>query len=432
MGSTGVADDRRTLARHPATWILVAGLVVCAAVAGAQAQIDRAGHNSLSIVLAIAAVIAGIAVFPTLGRASVSASFVVVLLAAGFLGPTSAFACATLSELASAVRLRTPRYAVAFNLLGAVAPAIVAGNLIRLLDAHVSNSVGYYAAIALAGVVMLALNFPIVAYYQRLYRGAESMSWSVFWEYGPTLAINILLAVAGASIYLKVGVGGIAFALTALFAFSYMAHLLEQSRRRAQQYVALSWGVLAGLMRSLDIRDERAARHAAAVARFAGDIARSVGMSEQECELAHTAGLLHDIGHFALSDRVAERGPTLTDEDWVAIQRHPDVGADMLKDLGMYGPVAEIILAHHERIDGRGYPHGISGEEIPEIAKIIAVAEVYDTLTASDTYRTRMSSFEALRELRRVAGSQLDGRYVEVLVQLLSGEGRRIPARGHG
>ena len=129
-------------------------------------------------------------------------------------------------------------------------------------------------------------------------------------------------------------------------------------------------------------------------------------MADEECELAHTAGLLHDIGHFALSDRVAERGRTLTEEDWMAIQRHPELGADMLRDLGMYGPVAEIVLAHHERIDGRGYPRGLTEDEIPEIAKIISVAEVYDTLTASDTYRTRMSSFEALTELRRVAGSR--------------------------
>ena len=100
-----------------------------------------------------------------------------------------------------------------------------------------------------------------------------------------------------------------------------------------------------------------------------------------------------------------ERGRTLTEEDWLAIQQHPELGADMLRDLGMYGPMAEIVLAHHERIDGRGYPNGLPGEEIPEIAKIISVAEVYDTLTAADTYRTRMSSFEALRELRRVAGS---------------------------
>jgi putative nucleotidyltransferase with HDIG domain len=181
--------------------------------------------------------------------------------------------------------------------------------------------------------------------------------------------------------------------------------------------------VLAGLMRSLDIRDQRAGRHAAAVARFARDMTEALEMSEQEQELAHTAGLLHDIGHFALSDRVAERDRTLTNEDWEAIQRHPELGADMLKDLGMYGPVAEIVLAHHERIDGRGYPNGLFDEEIPELAKIIAVAEVYDTLTASDTYRTRMSSFEALRELRRVAGTQLDARYVEVLASLLTGEG---------
>ena len=146
-------------------------------------------------------------------------------------------------------------------------------------------------------------------------------------------------------------------------------------------------------------------------------------MSEEECELAHTAGLLHDIGHFALSDRVAERGRALTDEDWTAIQRHPVLGADMLKDLGMYGPVAEIVLAHHERIDGRGYPQGLSADQIPEIAKIIAVAEVYDTLTASDTYRTRMSSFEALNELNRVKGTQLEARYVDELSNLLSGEG---------
>ena len=176
-------------------------------------------------------------------------------------------------------------------------------------------------------------------------------------------------------------------------------------------------------MRSLHVRDSHAARHAAAVAHFARDIAAASGFDARECELAHTAGLLHDIGRFALSDRVAERGRALTDEDWAAIQRHPELGADLLKDLGTYGPVAEIVRAHHERIDGLGYPLGLRGEEIPEIAKIVAVAEVYDTLTASDTYRTPMSSFEALRELRRVAGSQLESRYVEVLAEVLGGEG---------
>jgi putative nucleotidyltransferase with HDIG domain len=146
-------------------------------------------------------------------------------------------------------------------------------------------------------------------------------------------------------------------------------------------------------------------------------------MSEHDAELAHTAGLLHDIGRFALSDRVMERGRPLTNEDWVAIRRHPELGADMLRDLGLYGPVAEIVHCHHERIDGRGYPRRLKAEDTPEIAKIIAVAEVYDTLTADDTYRTPISSFEALTELRRVAGTQLDERYVETLADILAGRG---------
>ncbi len=273
-------------------------------------------------------------------------------------------------------------------------------------------------------LLAITLSFVIFALLRRVfYPHLDQFGPSAFLADLPSTALNIALVVAGAGITVEVGDAGIAFALSAVFTFSYMAHLLAESRQRAEQYVSLSWGVLAGLMRSLDIRDQRAARHAAAVARFARDMATEVGMSERDQELAHTAGLLHDIGHFALSDRVHERGRVLTDEDWIAIQRHPELGADMLKDLGMYGPVAEIVFCHHERIDGLGYPRNLLDEEIPEIAKIIAVAEVYDTLTAQDTYRTQVSSFEALRELRRVAGSQLDARYVEVLAGLLTGEG---------
>jgi putative nucleotidyltransferase with HDIG domain len=409
--------------RLRATTALGIGLVGCVALAAVQAHLDRSGVVALSVLLGLAAVIAGVAVVPTLGKASISASFIVALLAAALVGPTLACVCAGVSELVAARRLGTARYAIAFNLLGAMAPALAGANLIRAVAPHRVTAAGFYLVVAAAGVLVLTLNFAIVAYYQHVFRADRSVNLRVFWEYAPSQAINIVLAVAGASVYVRVGIGGIAFALTALFAFSYMAYLLERSRHRAEQYVSLSWGVLAGLMRSLDIRDGRASRHAAAVARFARDMADSVGMSPQEQELAHTAGLLHDIGHFALSDRVAERGRTLTEEDWVAIQQHPALGADMLKDLGMYGPVAEIVLAHHERVDGRGYPSGLSEQQIPEIAKIISVAEVYDTLTASDTYRTRMGSFEALRELRRVAGSQLDSGYVEVLAGLLSGEG---------
>jgi putative nucleotidyltransferase with HDIG domain len=379
--------------------------------------------TGLSIVLGVAAVAAGLGVAQVRQRVDVSASFLVYILAGAFLGPASAFVGAVTSEVVAARVRRTRRQAFLVNLVAAGFAALLAGTLIRDLAPH-GHRAGFYLVLAGFALVMLELTWVIIAPFYIAFDGYSEM-WSPrnLIDHLPSAVINVVLAVAGAAIYVKVGLGGIAFALAAVFAFAYMAHLLAQSRDRTEQYVSLSWGVLAGLLRALDTRDQRAARHAAAVARFASDMAEAVGMSEHDQELAHTAGLLHDIGHFALSDRVAERGRTLTDEDWVAIQQHPELGAEMLRDLGMYGPVAEIVLSHHERIDGRGYPNGLTGEEIPEIAKIIAVAEVYDTLTAADTYRTRMSSFEALRELRRVAGTQLDAGYVEVLAGLLSGEG---------
>lgn len=402
----------------------LAGCVVWAAVVAPNDHV-----NGLSAVLFVAAVAAGLGVAQVrhrseiFKRVEISASFIVYILAGAFLGPTSAFIAAAVSEVAATRVSRTRPAAFLFNLVAAGFAALLAGTLIRDL-APQPHSAGFYLVLGGLALCMLELTWVIIAPFYIAYDGYSPV-WSprTLIDHLPSAFINVVLAVAGAAIYVEIGLAGIAFALAAVIAFSYMAHLLNQSGQRAEQYVSLSWGVLAGLLRALDTRDGRAARHAAAVARFASDMAEAVGMSEHDQELAHTAGLLHDIGNFALSDRVAERGRTLTEEDWVAIQQHPELGADMLQDLGMYGPIAEIVLTHHERIDGRGYPRGLPGEEIPAIAKIIAVAEVYDTLTAADTYRTRMSSFEALRELRRVAGSQLDADYVEVLSGLLSGEG---------
>jgi putative nucleotidyltransferase with HDIG domain len=405
--------------------VTVGGALAVAAVLGE----DRAGR--LTVVILVAAALSALLHENDEGRAEVSASFLLIALAAALLGPLTAGVVAALTEICVAFRARSrlpvPRLLVGVlcvNLPACVIPAVAEGFIVHAIAWPPANTPLFYLAVAVAGFAGYVGSFPIVALLHPIYNPeGVRPTLGMLLESLPSTAISLALALAGVAITLKIGTAGIAFALVAVIAFSYMAHLLRESRHRAEQHASLSWGVLAGLLRSLDVRDERTARHSAAVARFSRDIAAAVGMDEAECELAHAAGLLHDIGRFALSDRVFERGRTLTDEDWEAIQRHPELGADMLRDLGMYGPVAEIVLCHHERIDGLGYPRRLRGDEIPEIAKIISVAEVYDTLTASDTYRTRKSSFEALTELRRVAGTQLDGRYVEVLATLLGGEG---------
>jgi putative nucleotidyltransferase with HDIG domain len=352
----------------------------------------------------------------------VSGSALAAIVVFALFGPAAAFAVVVVSELITWLveRYRTER--MAMNLFGSGAPVLIAGTLFESLHT-VEGSAGFYVALAFAAALMFALNLLIVVGITSLLDDVPF--WSTIWGATGTLlasiAINVALALAATGLCLELGLGGTAFAAFTLIAFSYMARLVSTARHRSKQYASLSWGVLSGLLRTLSIRDPRAARHAAAVAAFARDIAREAGMSADEQELAHTAGLLHDIGNFALSDRVFERGRVLTDEDWDAIRQHPVLGADMLRDLGLYGPVAEIVRAHHERVDGRGYPDRLKADAIPELAKIIAVAEVYDTLTAADTYRTAVSSFQALTELRRVAGSQLDADYVEALSRVLAG-----------
>jgi putative nucleotidyltransferase with HDIG domain len=178
--------------------------------------------------------------------------------------------------------------------------------------------------------------------------------------------------------------------------------------------------LLGALLRTLDLRDRMTARHSAAVARYAREIAAVAGFSTREQEVAHTAGLLHDIGKFVLPDRILKTDARLTEDDWVQIRKHPYEGARIVSQVDGYQPIGDIILAHHERLDGLGYPRGLKGDQVPAISRILAVADVYDVMTARDTYRDPVSSFEALAEMRRVSGSQLDGRFVEIFAAILA------------
>ena len=179
-------------------------------------------------------------------------------------------------------------------------------------------------------------------------------------------------------------------------------------------------------MHTLDLRDRMTARHCAAVARYAREIAIAAGFSNEDQELVHTAGLMHDIGKFIFPDRILKHDTKLTEEDWQIIRMHPYQGSKVVREMEGYGPVGDIILAHHERIDGTGYPRALKGPEIPALSRIISVADTYDVMTARDSYRKPVSSFEAIQELRRVSGSQLDAEFVEIFIQVLAGKDVRF------
>src|SRR3954467_2210785 len=124
------------------------------------------------------------------------------------------------------------------------------------------------------------------------------------------------------------------------------------------------------MAQTLSLRDKMTRRHSAAVARYAKAIAEAIGCTEAEQELVHTAGLLHDIGKFIFPDRILFADRRLTDDDWAIVKKHPSQGAKVVGRVSGYGPVAEIILAHHERIDGGGYPNGLAGDDIPLLSRM--------------------------------------------------------------
>jgi putative nucleotidyltransferase with HDIG domain len=223
-----------------------------------------------------------------------------------------------------------------------------------------------------------------------------------------------------AAVYVRTGVAAMALMVLVLLVFQYLLRALLLSRERAERLARLQIGVLVSLIETLALRDRMTARHSAAVARYSAAVAGALGWARDERELAHTAGLLHDIGKFAFPDSILLAASRLTAEQREAVKAHPEDGARVLRRLDGYAPVADVVLAHHERWDGSGYPRGLAGAAIPAAARAIAVADTYDVLTARDSYRKPVSPEAAVAELRRVAGTQLDPAMVEVFAGLVS------------
>ncbi|MCO5328099.1 MAG: diguanylate cyclase [Solirubrobacterales bacterium] len=169
----------------------------------------------------------------------------------------------------------------------------------------------------------------------------------------------------------------------------------------------------------LDLRDERNAAHSAAVARYCEMLARELGLPEQRVNRLRLAGMLHDIGKIGIADTILDKPGPLSPGEWDQVRRHPEMAARILgaKELT---DIREWILMRHEQLDGHGYPRGISGDEIPLEARILAVAESYDAMTTDRPYRSARSPEDALAEMGRYVGSQFDGRVVDALKRVLA------------
>jgi HD-GYP domain-containing protein (c-di-GMP phosphodiesterase class II) len=207
--------------------------------------------------------------------------------------------------------------------------------------------------------------------------------------------------------------------------------VLAAELRTASSDQGTNLAAVLALTEVLDIRDPSTAMHSQTVGRYSETIARGLGLSEELVERIKLAGILHDVGKIAVPDAVLLKPGKLTDEEFEQMKKHPEVGA-LIIDGAELKDIAAWVMAHHERPDGRGYPHGLSGADIPLEARILAVADAYEAMTSDRVYRPAMSPHAAREELRHCAGSQFDPHVVDAFLAILdrSDRTRELPVAG--
>jgi putative nucleotidyltransferase with HDIG domain len=386
----------------------------------------------LVVLLATTAVLSDVFAVHVGGTFFLSGSFLTLVVAMVLVGPAVAAVIGVIAAL-SFIAMAPSRWKTRIlDVPVYLAFPFIGGLLVRALDPGQSTSVGLGLLVLGVFAITNLLNFGLIAvtheaFYERGFRHLVN-EWLV--PAIPSQLPTALLAVAITLMYRSVGLAALAALIIVLLVFQMLARemLLSKQREkdlesRTTQLASLQVGVLATLVQTLSLRDKMTARHSAAVARYSKAIADEIGLGVEDQELVHTAGLLHDIGKFIFPDSILFANRRLSAQDWEIVKKHPGQGARLVARVDGYGPVANIILAHHERVDGLGYPHGLVGEDIPLLARIIAVADTYDVMTARDSYRKPVSRSEALTELRRVAGSQLDGELVEAFIKVLAQRG---------
>lgn len=207
---------------------------------------------------------------------------------------------------------------------------------------------------------------------------------------------------------------------------SSMAHEAATVIENASLYKDLHdsyLGIILALVSALEVKDPYTRGHSDSVARYAVAIARRLDLSPYEIENIEVAAILHDIGKIGIHEDILNKPGKLTEEEWDEVKKHPEFSFKIIDGIHFPWDIKPIILAHHERYDGKGYLAGLEGEEIPLGARIIAVADTFEAMTSDRSYRKGMNREGAIEELKRVSGTQIDPEIAKVFIEMLmSGE----------
>ncbi len=205
----------------------------------------------------------------------------------------------------------------------------------------------------------------------------------------------------------------------AMDSFDIRRELNGEIEEKSAEIERLSLQAVGAIAQALEARDPLTKGHSSRVAECSRAIAREMGCSDDTVEKIYQTAMLHDVGKIGIPDSILKKKGRLTPEEYESIKEHTTIGANILGAISSIGYLEDGARYHHERYDGKGYPRGLSGEEIPLVGRIIAVADVYDALVSRRHYKKRMKLETAREEIRRGAGTQFDPGIVSVFLRLL-------------
>lgn len=195
-------------------------------------------------------------------------------------------------------------------------------------------------------------------------------------------------------------------------------YLFDRQRFLLKELANANEETLLGLVSALDLREHNTRLHSQRVREYTELLAVEYGVAGKMLREIEFGALLHDVGKIAVPDAILLKPGRLTDDEWREMRKHPEAGYRIVKRIGFLKEAAEIVCAHHERYDGKGYPRGLKGDEIPLGARLFAVADVYDALTSQRHYKPPLSHEETADEIRRQAGSQFDPAVVDTFLAI--------------
>lgn len=190
----------------------------------------------------------------------------------------------------------------------------------------------------------------------------------------------------------------------------------------ASQYKKLSEQSLLAITRAVEAKDLYTKGHSERVAKYSEMIARKMGYSDDDAKTLYIIALMHDVGKIGIPDAIINKPGALTDEEFKIVKSHPVIGADILKEVDAFEKISEIALNHHERVDGKGYPNGLTGNEISDEVAIVSVADAYDAMTSRRSYRDIMGQAEVRAEIKKGIGTQFKKQQAEAMLEIIDAD----------